>query len=157
MYLIRDSVITDVYALAKTLREADLQECLGYGVAPAKGLRRAYYEAFVKRTAVIDGVIAAMWGMRGDARSGNVGTALGHTAYAYLLTAPVIEKLPLAFFRETRREVRAMLDTHQRIESECAVSYLSAQRFLGMIGFSFDETIELPGGKFIRFHMQRGE
>lgn len=157
MYLIRDSIIADVYQLARTLREADLQECLGYGIEPAKGLRQAYYQAFVRRTALIDGVVAAMWGIRGDPRNGNYGSALGHTAYAYLLTAPIIEKLPLAFFRETRREVRAMLDTHCRIESECAVSYLQAQRFLHMVGFEFDETVDLPGGKFIRFHMERGD
>jgi len=146
-YLIRDSEINDVYALARTLREADRAECAAYGVSAAKGLRRSYYAASYRRTGLIDGTIAAMWGL--------CGVALGHTAHAYLMTAPIIETMPISFVREARREIRAMLDTHVRLEGEVAIEYVVAQRFLHHLGFTFGDTFAGPAGKFRPFHLER--
>lgn len=115
-------------------------------MTPEVGLRRSYYAAVLRRTAEIDGVIAAMWGVSG--------TALGYCGHAWLMTAPVIEQLPLAFFRETRREVATMLAAHRRIEGECAVEYVAAQRFLALVGFTFGDTVDMPGGKFRKFYME---
>ena len=144
-YLIRDATIADVYALARSLRAADRAECAGYGVTPAVGLRRSFYAASYRRTGLIDGAIAAMWGI--------CGTALGHTAHAFLMTAPIIEKLPIAFVREARREVKTMLETHERIEGEVAVEYHAAQRFLEVLGFELGAAVDLRGGKFRPFHL----
>jgi len=116
-------------------------------VSAAAGLRRSYYAASYRRTGLIDGTIAAMWGL--------CGVALGHTAHAYLMTAPIIETLPMAFAREARREIRAMLDTHDRIEGEVAVEYVAAQRFLHILGFEFGTTFAGAAGKFRPFHLER--
>ena len=145
-YLIRDSHISDVYALARSLRDADRAECLAYGVTPAQGLRKSFYAASYRRTAVIDDIIAAMWGV--------CGAALGHTAQFYLMTAPVIETMPIAFVREGRRELRKILETHDRIEGTVAIEYLAAQRLVDVMGFTFGNTFELPGGKFRPFFLE---
>lgn len=147
-YLIRDAEIADVYWLAQTLRDADRCECEAYGITPAKGLRRSFYASAWRRTALIDGNIAAMWGI--------CGTAIGHTAQAWLMTAPVIERLPLAFIREARREARSMLDHHDRVEGTVDVNYQAAQRFLGLIGFTVEpEFVTCPTGRFHPFSMER--
>lgn len=146
-YLIRDATIGDVYVLARTLREADRRECEAYGVAPGVGLRKSFYASTWRRCALIDGSIAAMWGI--------CGTSIGHTAQAWLMTAPVIEKLPVAFVREARREVETMLATHSRIEGTVAKDYLQAIRFLRALGFEIGPLPENKGGGFRTFSMER--
>ena len=90
---------------------------------------------------------SAMWGA--------CGTALGHTAHGYLMTAPIIETMPISFVREARRELRTLLETHDRIEGEVAIEYLAAQRFLDVLGFEFGETFQAPCGKFRPFFLEQ--
>lgn len=146
-YLIREATIADVYALARTLRERDRAECACYGVTPAAGLRASFRAATIRRCAVIEGEIAAMWGA--------AGVALGYSAHAWLMTAPVIEKLPVAFIREARREVALMLQTHQRLEGEVAVDYPQAIRLLEVLGFTIGGEFKMPGGRFRSFCLER--
>lgn len=146
-YLIRDAVIADVYALARTLRDADRAEQLAGGLVPVRSLRADFYNSIIRRTALIDGTVAAMWGL--------TGSALGHTGRGFLMTAPIIATLPLAFVREARREARAMLVHHRRVEGCVHCEYASAQRFLQLIGFTIGAEVEFPGGRFRDFYMER--
>lgn len=147
MYLIRDAVIADVYRLAKTLRDADRAEIVAGGLDPTRCLRDDFYNAVWRRTAEIDGDIAAMWGI--------TGSLIGDTARAFLMTAPVIETLPLAFAREARREAKSMLRHHRRIEGCVHCDYFAAQRFLQLIGFAIGAEVEFPAGRFRHFAMER--
>lgn len=140
-------MIADVYALAKALRPRDRAECAGYGITPAKGLRASFRGATIRRTALIDGEIAAMWG--------SAGNALGHSAHAWLMTAPVIETMPVAFIKEARREVQRMLQTHDRLVGEVAVDYPQAIRLLHVLGFTIGDAFDLPGGRFYAFSIWR--
>jgi hypothetical protein len=127
-YLIRDAEIADVYALARNLRDGDRLECAGYGLSPREGLRRAYRAALYRRVAAIGGEVAAMWGI--------CGPALGRTGYPWLMTAPAVERVPVSFFREARRELGRMRRMYLRLEGQVAAEYVMACRFLEVLGFA---------------------
>jgi hypothetical protein len=149
VYLIRDAEIADVYRLARNLRDGDRLEVASLGLTPIAGLRKTFYSALDRRTALIDGAIAAMWGVSGS--------AFGHTGYPWLMTAPVIETLPVSFVRQARREVGRMLATHRRLEGSVAAQYAMACRFLETLGFTLGDVQEIGPrkAKFRPFTMER--
>jgi hypothetical protein len=148
VYLIRDAEIADVYALARNLRDGDRLEVASLGFTPIQGLRRTFYSALYRRTALIDGEIAAMWGLSG--------TAFGHTGHPWLMTAPLIERLPVSFLREARREIGRMARTHRCLEGWVAAQYTMACRFLEALGFTLGAVEEIGPrkAKFRRFGME---
>jgi hypothetical protein len=130
VYLIREAEIADVYRLARNLRDGDRLECASYGVTPIVGLRKSFKNAVLRRTALINGEIAAMWGI------GVIGSALSDTGYPWLMTAPAIERLPVSFLREAQREVGRMRRIHRRLTGHVAARYGMACRFLEVLGFA---------------------
>lgn len=152
MYLIRDAEIADVYRLARNLRDGDRLEVASLGFTPIQGLRRTFYSALYRRTALIakDGnlEIAAMWGVSG--------TAFGHTGHPWLMTAPIIERLPVCFLREARREIGRMRRIHRRLEGRVAAQYAMACRFLEVLGFTLGAAEEIGPRKatFRTFSME---
>jgi hypothetical protein len=149
LYLIRDAEISDVYALAKNLRDGDRLEVASLGLTPRIGIRKSFSNALYRKTALIGGEIAAMWGLGG--------TAFGHTGHPWLMTAPIIETLPVSFLREARWELGRMLATHRCLTGWVAADYTMACRFLYVLGFELGD-VELIGplkARFRRFTMER--
>ena len=83
-----------------------------------RSLKRSILPA---KTAFVDGDIAAMWGLGG--------TLLGDTGVPWILTAPAIEKVPLALVRESRKDIAEWLGFKRRLENLCAADYRAAIRF----------------------------
>jgi len=119
------------------------------GVSPLQALRRAFRGAIIRRTAIIDEQIAAMWGLEG--------TMLGNIGYPWMLTAPPIEKIPVAFVREARKGVWEMLQIKNRLEGYVAADYTCACRFLEVLGFELGKPQPKgPWGiKFRQFVLER--
>ena len=63
--LIVPSKIEDVYRVANNLRSEDKAEITGFGLDPKEALRTSFRHAIIRRTAFVDGEIAAMWGLGG--------------------------------------------------------------------------------------------
>ncbi len=149
IYFIRPAAITDVYALARTLRDDDWIEVTSMGSTPVNAVRTSYRHAIFRRTAVVNGEIAAMWGLGGS--------MLGAIGYPWLLTAPAIEKAPLAFVREAKREVAMMLRHKSRLENHVLAQYTRACRFLEFLGFTLSDPVPYgPNGALCRkFVMER--
>jgi len=149
-YFIRPADITDVYALARNLREDDRIEVTAMGSTPITALRTSYRNAIFRRTAFVNGEIAAMWGLGGS--------MLGAVGYPWLLTAPPIEKAPVAFLRGARREVVLMLRHKSRLENHVLAKYTRACRFLEALGFTLSdpEPYGLNGAMCRKFTMERG-
>ncbi len=147
MYLIRDAEIADVYALARNLRDGDRLEVASLGVTPAMGLRKSFRNAVVRRTAIIDGEIAAMWGVGGS--------AVGNTGYPWLMTAPAVERIPVLFLRVARSELGRMRRRFHRLEGLVAAEYTMACRFLEVLGFMLGPVTEIGprSAKFRTFMM----
>ena len=138
--------------LARTLRADDAEEVRALGQpSPMRMMYRTWRASVVRRTAFVDGEIAAAWGLIGG------GSLMAATGVPWLLTAPAIERVPLDFAREARREVREMLDIYPLLENWVHAPYRRAVGFLKIVGFTIDEAQPiLPTGEYFhRFWMSR--
>lgn len=124
---IRPAEIADVYALAKVLRVSDRQEILSLGITAEHALRASFRNAIIRNTAFVDGRIAAMWGLGG--------TMLSDIGYPWMLTAPIIETIPVSFVKEARKGIVEMLSIKSRLQGFVDADYPRACRFLERLGF----------------------
>lgn len=129
-YQIIEARHQDVWKLARRLREEDRAAAAAAGFAPRDLLYRMWRDSPYRRAALIDGQVAALWGCYAP--------LLCATGEAWLKTAPEVERLPLAFVKEARRELVAMLEN--RVELQTAVDARSerAIRFVRILGFELD-------------------
>lgn len=142
-YAIRDCRLADLPALARTLRLEDRAEIEAAGFQPKHLLFALWRASSWRRTALVDSEIAACWG---DAAG-----ALSLEGAVWLFTAPPIERLPLAFFREARREVAERLRVRSSLRSEVAAGYPQALRFFQLLGFAIGEPHRIgPYGEVYR-------
>lgn len=121
-----------IRAIVAEMRPDDRREVEGLGVNCRRALLAVYRHSFYRRAAIVEGKTAAIWGCDG--------TLLSSIGHPWLLTTPTIEKVPLAFFRETRREIALMLETRTTLVSDIAEGYDRALRFFRLLGF----TISVP-------------
>jgi hypothetical protein len=148
-YEIRESVASDVYILAANLRDGDRLEVASFGKEPRSALRLSFRHAILRRTAIVDGEIAAMWGLGGS--------MLDDTGYPWLLTSPAVERVPVSFLREGRREVARMLRLRRVLVGYVAASYHQACDFLERLGFTLGPVVRLPplNNAFREFRIER--
>jgi hypothetical protein len=144
-YLIRESEFADISKLCGTLRYEDLIEISCFGSRPFVVIRKCFKQSHYRRTALVGGDIAAMWGLGG--------VMLGGKGEPWLLTAPAIERAPLAFVREARVEVARLYSMSRHLEGMCAASYTKAHRLLEVLGFNLSEEFELKGAMVRRYWM----
>lgn len=139
-----------VSLLAESIREADRAEVEATGITPRRALWRSLRRSTIARTAFVDGEIAAMWGAGGS--------PLGTIGRPWLLTTPVVERVPLTFLRVTRAEVGMMLETYPRLLGLVDARYHRALRLLEVCGFSVGEPVTIgPCGALFRWYeMRRG-
>lgn len=145
------SNISHAYELSRTLRDQDRQEITCFGRDPKSSIRYAYKTALVNKTALVDGKVAAMWGVGG--------TILGYTGIPWLLTSNLVEKYPLFFTSLYRKEVKEMLGRFSRLENFVLASYDKSVRLLSISGFNLDEPTPVgPNGvPYRRFWIERKE
>jgi hypothetical protein len=148
-YVIVDAKLSHIRAIVARLRPDDLAEIAATGMKPRHLLTGLWRESHIRRAALVDGEIAAVWGC--------AGTMLSPVGEAWLLTAPAVAKLPLAFLKETREEMRAMLATKRIVTSGVLASYESSIRFMRMVGFTVGAPTPLSssGAMFRALKMER--
>jgi hypothetical protein len=112
------------------MREPDASEAKGLGYDPRRLLRSSFRSSLYARSAFIGSHIAAMWGLTGD--------ILSETGMPWLVTAPIIEKLPIAFIREAKNELENMLFLKPKLENYVIADYRGAIRLLEVLGFHLD-------------------
>lgn len=148
--VVRDSVVTDIYALASRLRTEDESEITGLlAKSPRVALRASYRHAILRRTALIDGEIAAMWGL-GGAMLSDIGTP-------WLMTTPLVERVPVTFLKVGRAQLAEMLMHRRFLSNYVLATYRGAVRFLEVLGFVLDPATPMgpQGLPFRRFWMER--
>jgi hypothetical protein len=147
-YTIVESTPEHVRLLRGRLRQGDMAELLCMGISAPKALWRSYKESVVRKSVYVDGQLAAMWGCSGS--------VLGGVGCPWLLTAPEIELIPIAFVKEARAEAQSMLALFPLLENYVVANYVKACRFLEVVGFSLDEPIIAKNGTpFLRFWMEK--
>lgn len=141
------STSAHVRELWKTLREKDRKEAVLLGVNPEKATFFAYRHACYKKTALVDGKVAAMWGLHGE--------LLGSTGHPYLMTGIEAEKVsPTRFARLYKEEVQVMRTLFPILENYVDATYEQAVRLLKIAGFSLSESVFVNGNPFLKFRLE---
>lgn len=136
-----------IYELIETIRDDDRKEIEAMGITCAKGLWVSYKASFRTRTALIDGKVAAVWGVGGD--------LLSDTARPWLLTSYEVLKIsPIAFARIYRSEVRGLLSLYSHLVNWVWADHASAIRMLEICGFKIGEIEKIGLGNFRKFEMR---
>ncbi len=141
------ATLEHVHALGHNMNAEDVEELKALGMKPHRALWRSWKMSMVRKALIVDGEVAAIWGV--------VGGILGVSGSVWLLTGPKIRQMsPIRVARIYRNEVKELLDTYQVIENLVDSRYIGAIRLLKIAGFSFDDPV--PLGKFqssfIRFY-----
>lgn len=147
--IIRESIVTDVYALAANLRAEDESEITGLGLDVRKSLRDSFRHGILRHTALVDGEIAAMWGLGG--------AMLSDEGAPWLMTTPLIERIPLTLVKTSKTQVAEMLRQRQFLCNYVLATYRRACRFLEVLGFVLDPPVAMGPNHtpFRRFWMER--
>lgn len=134
-----------IQELIKTLREDDRREIEDHGgFTCAKGLWRSYRRGFMNQTAMVDGEVAAIWGVGGE--------LLSDIGQPWLLTSHAIEKVsPLRFAKTYAREVRRMLAMFPVLINYVAADYEKAIRLLRIAGFEISAPERFGNGMYRKF------
>jgi hypothetical protein len=146
---IRTSMPQDVALMKNNLRLEDAAEVLSVGLTPQKALWQSYKKSTMRKTAFVDGDIAAMWGI--------CGVTMGQIGRPWLLTTPAVEKVsPLFFARVYQKEVLEMLHFFPKLVNYVHADYTKAVRLLDIIGFTLSEAegLGVAGVLFHRFEMR---
>ena len=138
------TVPAHIAALKRNLRQEDADEILRFGLSVQHALWYSYRRSLIRKTALIDGVVAACWGTSG-VFMGNAGTP-------WLITSPEIKRVsPLRVAREYQKEVAEMLNIFPRLENYVDSSYSAAIRLLEIVGFTIEEPETLRGSNVRKF------
>lgn len=130
------------------MRAGDRAEATVLGKDPRRALRQSFRAALICRTVEVDGEVAAIGGLGGDILS-DAGTL-------WLLTTDLIERVPVSFVREARRQVAEMQGLRPRLEGYVAADYRGALRLLEVLGFTLDAPVPIGPARalFRRFWME---
>jgi hypothetical protein len=148
-YQIIEATPAHVLALRDRLRADDREEITCVGGTPARALWRSYRGSVIRRTFMVDGEIAAIGGCGGSVLAG--------IGQPWLLTAPEVERVPVAMVREGRAEIRKMLELFPRLENIVAAKYGRACKWLGLLGFELGAPFAVGPQRamFRQFWMER--
>lgn len=130
-YRIVDAEREHVAALVQNMRAEDAAEAEALGLRPRAALWRSFRRSILRRTAFIDGEIAAMWGLCGN--------LLSDEAMPWLATTPAVERMPVAFVKEGRRAIAEMISIRPVLRNVVPARYTKAVGLLYMLGFKLGE------------------
>ena len=120
--------------IARTMRPEDREEIELTGLHPRHLLHDLWRRSLDPKAALIEGEVAAVWG--------DAAPLLSRDGSMWLFTAPIIAKVPLAYFREARRDIRQRLQIRDTLYAHVACSYERSLRFFEMLGFTVGEQTE---------------
>lgn len=133
-------------AMESNMRPADRCEIAGLGVTVRRALWKAYRNSPVCKTALVDGEVAALWGVC-------VGLQSGTAKVPWLHTATAIEKIPVSFVKLAKTELAAMIALYPKLESYVAAEYVGAIGLLKLLGFTIEPAapVGAKGEMYSRF------
>lgn len=143
-----ESTAEHVRELSKTLRFKDRLEAERAGLHPEKGLFYSYRWASWRHTGLVNGKVAAMWGLHG--------VPLGYVGKPYLITGEAVNEIsPIKFARIYKQEVQTMKQLFPILENYVDVKYKEAVRMLEIAGFNIGEPELFNGSYFSKFSIRQ--
>jgi hypothetical protein len=147
---IRDSKYSDINQLVTTIRDKDKEEVRKLGSTPRQALLTSYRNSYIRRTGLVDGKVAAMWGVAGPLTS-IVGSP-------YLLTGIEFEKVqPLKIVRLYGAEVRQILQLFPSLEVLVDQSYHESINLMKLVGFRIEKTVYVGKENYLFVKMVAGQ
>lgn len=138
---IRDSISSDCLELMKTMRQQDIKESLKQDYHPYTALKYSFDNAVHRKTAEINGIVSAMWGVVGD--------ILTDTGTIYLVTGKLVETIStLKFVRIYRQELQNMLKIFPKLQNKVDSEYKESVKLLQLSGFTLEPADEKGLQKF---------
>ena len=117
--------------LAANMRPGDAAEASVTGRPCRHLLNMLWRSSTVRKTALIDGQVAACWGCTAP--------LMVSVGEPWLFTTPVVERAPIRFLKQARWETAEMLRDHHSLASSVASDYTKAVNFLRRVGFTIGE------------------
>lgn len=133
-----DAELNHLTPIWMNMAKDDWRECLDLGVRPRDGLRRSFLNSVWAKTLLIDGRVAAIWGV--------CGALLGPRGVPWLITTPAVRRAPIACIKLARAEMRRALDVYPSLVNFVSARHVRALRTMEAIGFSVGP--ERPMGKY---------
>ena len=136
--------------LMENIRPEDRREIEAVGMYYKKGIWQSFKRGIMNHTALIDGKVAACWGVGGS--------YMGQTAQPYLLTTDEVKKVsPLKFARIYQLQVLEMLEIAPVLENYVLASYTESRRLLEICGFTLGDPEPIGPKKtmFCKFRRER--
>ncbi len=131
-----------VRALSATMREMDRREVQTFGWSAEKSLWRSFKRSVQVKTCLIDGAVAAIWGVGGE--------YMGEVGAPWLLTNENVYKVSaLKFTRIYQIELKSMQQLFPTLSNYVLSDYSEAVRMLEIVGFELGEP-ELIGKEMFR-------
>lgn len=132
-----------IVQLRNSLRADDHREIEQLGYTPLRGIWESYKGGMVNKTALVNGKVAAVWGLQ---------RVSDEEGLPWFLTTPALEEAPPLFFVKTyKKEVLEMLKLLPRLVNYVLADYDASIRILRMAGFSIGEPEPYGLGIFKRF------
>src|ERR1700730_13050515 len=125
-YTIIDAEPSHLDLLHARLRALDCLELMACGNSARAHLQRCFDLTIMRKTAFVEGEIAACWGL-------HPGSLLSNTGHPWFLTTATIERVPIALVKEARRQIEGMLEVRPRLENYVLASYTGAVRLLSVL------------------------
>lgn len=137
------TVPADVHFIADNLRAEDRMEL---ATVTGRTAHEAVFSAWAYSehcwVALIDGVPGVVFGV-------------GEGGVIWMVGTDAISRVALPFFRQGRIIVRRLLDVYGRLHNRADCRNHLHLRWLKLLGFTFDDTVEVNGHQFQRFHMNK--
>lgn len=147
---IKDSTLQDVRDMRLNIRKEDDLECSRMGLDSHKAVYQSYRQAIVRKSAFIDGRLAAMWGV--------VGTPLSLIGRPYFITTyQALKASPISFARTYKKQVQELQGLFPLLENYVDATYTGAVKLLELAGFSVDKDnpIQTPhGDMFYKYSLE---
>ena len=129
---IRPATAEDAVELAKTMRPEDAAEVYASGgFDPATAVLESFRLSVNPQVALIDGELAAMWGVAPI----NLATGFG---VVWMLTGAAVWKAPLLFLRASKREVERLASHWNCLVNAIDARYERAVRWAKWLGLKVD-------------------
>ena len=136
-----EATLEHVQIIGESMNHEDRIELLEAGLVPHRAVWRGWKQSIIRRSALVDGELAAIWGVTGG--------VMGGVGIVWLITSPKAREVsPHRFAAIYRQEVRNMLEIFPILCNCVDDRYIGAKRMLRIAGFRLEEP--KPLGKFRR-------
>lgn len=129
------------------IRPKDRLEALRLGFEPITALIQCHKYAIVRKTILIDGEVAAVYGVTGNLFS-NRNTL-------YLATSNAVNSIPhITFVRIYIAELEDLQKVFDKLDCFVDAQYHEAIKLIEFVGFKKEQTLELNGNQFYLYSLE---